>query len=79
VACNLACQSYLDWSRRTLNGSLGTAAGASNSSARRAAKETPRKRVSKRVVPPSFDMPPQKKKTNDLQGWGFAGTVLRDV
>jgi hypothetical protein len=65
VPCNLACRSYMDWSRRTLNGTLGTPTGVSNSSAHRVAKEAPHKRVSRRVVPLSVAASPRKN-TNGL-------------
>jgi hypothetical protein len=66
VPCNLACQSYMAWSRKTLKESQATAKGAANTSTARASGETPRKRISKRVEPVSADAP-SRKKTGDAQ------------
>ena len=66
VPCNLACQSYMAWSRKTLKESQVTARGAANRSTAKASGETPRKRISKRVEPISADAP-SRKKTGDAQ------------
>jgi hypothetical protein len=66
VPCNLACQSYMAWSRKTLKASQATAKGAANTSTAKASGETPRKRISKRVEPVSADAP-SRKKTGDAQ------------
>jgi hypothetical protein len=58
--CNLACQSYMDWSRRTLQANQAAARGAAHASAGNASGQAARKRISKRVAPASIDAPPQK-------------------
>jgi outer membrane biosynthesis protein TonB len=64
--CNLACQSYMDWSRKALKANQAAAMGARTASAGKAAGETPRKRVSKRKAPAPVDTSPQNK-TGDVQ------------
>src|SRR5262245_48101287 len=66
VPCNLACQSYMAWSRKTLKASQAAAKGAANTSAAAAPGEALRKRISKRVEPVSADAP-SRKKTGDAQ------------
>ena len=61
--CNLACQSYMAWSRKTLKESQATARAANKSTAK-ASGETLRKRISKRVEPISADAPSRKKTGN---------------
>ena len=64
--CNLACQSYMAWSRQTLKANQTAARGAANASAGKAAGEAPLKRSSKRAVPGSADVP-SRKKSGDLR------------
>jgi hypothetical protein len=64
--CNLACQSYMAWSRKTLKASHASARGAADTSAARALGEAPRKRISKRIQPVSADAP-SRKKAGDAQ------------
>jgi hypothetical protein len=71
VPCNLACQSYMDWSRRTLRATQGTAkSGAGTSAATapagKAAGDVSRKRISKRAVPTPVDAPAPKKTQAEL-------------
>jgi len=66
LPCNLACQSYMDWSRRTLKAMQGAARSPANASAGHPAREASRKRISKPVVPTSADAPSEAK-TGDLQ------------
>jgi hypothetical protein len=66
VPCNLACQSYMAWSRKTLKASQAAAKGAANTSTAKAPGEAPRKRISKRVEPVLADAP-SRKKTGDAQ------------
>src|ERR1700746_457109 len=67
VPCNLPCQSYMAWSRQTLEANQASAKGAANTSAAKTSGETPRKRISKRVEPASADAPFRKKKSGDFQ------------
>jgi hypothetical protein len=67
VPCNLPCQSYMAWSRQTLEANQASAKGAANTSAAKTSGETPRKRISKRVEPVSADAPFRKKKSGDFQ------------
>jgi outer membrane biosynthesis protein TonB len=66
--CNLACQSYMEWSRKALkaNQAAAKAMGAPNASAGKAAGMVSRKRVSKHVTPGSAD-PSSQRKTDDHQ------------
>ena len=66
LPCNVACQSYMAWSRQTLKATRGTVAGGPYAFARKTIGEAPRKRISKRTTPSSVDASPQKK-TGDLQ------------
>jgi hypothetical protein len=66
VPCNLACQSYMAWSRKTLKASQVAARGAAYTSTAKAPGEASRKRISKRVEPVSADAP-SRKKTGDAQ------------
>lgn len=61
LPCNVACQSYMDWSRQTLKAMRGRAAGGSYASAGKAAGDASRKNISKRTTPYSADASPQKK------------------
>jgi hypothetical protein len=63
LPCNVACQSYVAWSRQTLRATQGTVTGGSYGTA----GETPRKHLSKRSTSKSVDASPQKKKSADLQ------------
>jgi len=67
VPCNLPCQSYMAWSRQTLEANQASAKGAANASAAKTSGEAPRKRISKRVEPASADAPSRKKKSGDFQ------------
>jgi hypothetical protein len=67
LPCNVACQSYMAWSRRSLRATQATVAGRSYGAASKAAGEAPRKRLSKRSTPNSVDASPRKKKSADLQ------------
>jgi hypothetical protein len=67
LPCNVACQSYMGWSRRSLRATQATVAGGSYGAASKAAGEAPRKRLSKRSTPNSVDASPRKKKSADLQ------------
>jgi hypothetical protein len=67
LPCNVACQSYMAWSRQTLRATQATVTGGSYGAAGKAAGEAPRKRLSKRSTPNSVDASPQKKKSADLQ------------
>jgi hypothetical protein len=67
LPCNLACQSYMAWSRRSLRATQATVAGGSYGAAGKAAGEAPRKRLSRRSTPNSVDASPRKKKSADLQ------------
>jgi len=64
VACNLACQSYLDWSRRTLKANQTAAKGSADVSDVK--RQVSRKRISKHVEPASSTTP-QRKKAGDAQ------------
>ena len=59
VPCNLPCQAYMDWSRRTLNANKTAVKGTANVSDVK--RQASRKRVAKHVEPASSDKPPQKK------------------
>jgi len=61
LPCNFACQSYMDWSRRTLNATKATARSAATASAGKTAGESSSKRVSKHVMPTSVDASGRKK------------------
>lgn len=63
LPCNVACQSYMAWSRQTLRAAKGTVTGGSYGTAR----EVPRQRLSKRSTPKSVDASPQMKNSADLQ------------
>jgi hypothetical protein len=65
LPCNVACQSYMAWSRRSLRVTQAPVAGGSYGAASKA--EAPRKRLSKRSTPNSVDASPRKKKSADLQ------------
>lgn len=67
VPCNLPCQSYMAWSRQTLEANQASAKGAANASAAKTSGEAPRKRISKHVEPASVDAPSRKKKSGDFQ------------
>jgi hypothetical protein len=67
VPCNLPCQSYMAWSRQTLEANQASAKGAANTSAAKTSGEAPRKRISKHVEPASADAPSRKKKSGDFQ------------
>jgi hypothetical protein len=64
--CNLPCQAYMAWSRKTLKENQTAAAGARNAPAGKAAGEASRKRVSKRVAPASVGASRQNK-AGDVQ------------
>jgi hypothetical protein len=64
VPCNLACQSYMAWSKQVLKGNQPAAKHAAETS--NVKREAPRKRISKRVEPTSSETPPRKK-TADVQ------------
>jgi hypothetical protein len=66
LPCNVACQSYMAWSRQALRATQGPVAGGFHASAGKAAGESSRKRFSKRLTLNSVDASP-KKKTADLQ------------
>jgi hypothetical protein len=66
LPCNVACQSYMAWSRQTLKATRGTVAGGPYAFARKTVGEAPRKRISKRATPNPVDASSQKK-TGDLQ------------
>jgi hypothetical protein len=66
LPCNVACQSYMAWSRRSLRATQATVAGGSYGAASKAVEEAPRKRLSKRSTPNSVDASPRKKSA-DLQ------------
>ena len=59
VACNLPCQAYMDWSRRTLNANQAAAKGAADVS--NIKRQVSRKRVVKHVEPALSDKPQGKK------------------
>ena len=62
VPCNLVCQSYMDWSRKTLKATQGSVAGApKKASAGKAAERASRERMSKRVTPNPIGATSQKK------------------
>jgi hypothetical protein len=65
LPCNVACQSYMAWSRQTLKATRGAVAGTRNASVK-AVGEAPRKPILKQITQDSVDAPP-KKKTADLQ------------
>ena len=67
LPCNVACQSYMAWSRRSLRATQATVAGGSYGATGKAAGEAPRKRLSRRSTPNSVDASPRKKKSADLQ------------
>jgi hypothetical protein len=80
VPCNLACQSYMDWSRQTLRATQaparsGPARSTVTAPAGKAAGDVSRKRLSKRVAPTSVDAPAQKK-TGDQAGLAPAPELL---
>jgi hypothetical protein len=60
--CNLPCQSYMKWSRQTLN---VHAERAVNTSSAKASMEVPHKRISRNAETSSANAP-QRKKTRDL-------------
>jgi hypothetical protein len=62
VPCNLACRSYMDWSRQVLRANQG--ASGANARSSKTTEETPRKHVSKRAMRAAA---PHPKKTNGLQ------------
>jgi hypothetical protein len=66
LPCNVACQSYMAWSRQTLRATQGTVGGGYYGAAGKVAGEAPRKRLSKRSTPNPVDASPQKKSA-DLQ------------
>lgn len=61
VPCNLPCQAYMDWSRRTLNANQTAARGAADAFGIK--RQAARKHVSKHVEPISSDKP--RKKASD--------------
>lgn len=67
VPCNLPCQSYMAWSRQTVEANQSSAKGAASTSVAKATGKAVRKRISKRVQPTSADAASRKKKIGDFQ------------
>lgn len=67
LPCNLPCQSYMAWSRQTLNANQAGAKGTATTSTAKALEEAPHKRISKRVRSASANAPTRRRKTGDLQ------------
>jgi hypothetical protein len=65
LPCNVPCQSYMAWSRRTLRANQAAARSVAHTFAVKASGDAARKRVSKHVEPASADALSRKK--NDLQ------------
>jgi hypothetical protein len=61
LPCNVACQSYMAWSRQALRAAQRKVAGGSYASTGKAAREDSRKRFSKRSTPNSIDVSSEKK------------------
>jgi hypothetical protein len=74
VPCNVACQSYMAWSRQTLKANQPTAARPANASTA-APKSADRKRISKRVEPATANAR-SGSKSHDLQA---AMTATREL
>jgi hypothetical protein len=66
LPCNLACQSYMAWSRQSLKSSQTAGKGAANTSVAKASRQASHKRISKRTEPASTGAP-SSKKTGDAQ------------
>ncbi|TFW56247.1 hypothetical protein CT676_35910 [Bradyrhizobium sp. MOS001] len=67
LPCNLPCQSYMAWSRRTLQGNRVAATRAASTSGAKASRQVPHIRISKRAEQTSADVLPPKKKTGNVQ------------
>lgn len=65
LPCNLPCQSYMAWSRRTLQRNQVAATRAASTSGAKASREVPH--IRKRADPTSADVLPPKKKTGNVQ------------
>lgn len=68
VPCNLACQSYMQWSRQALKASQAPAKGDANVSAGTLPRQAVRKRISKRTVPALIVDAPVRKEIQALTG-----------
>ena len=66
VPCNLPCQSYMAWSRQTLEASQASTKGAANTSGAKALRQASHKRIAKRVEPASTGAPSRKKKSGSF-------------
>ena len=67
VACNLPCQSYMAWSRKTLKAARVGTKGTANTSVANASEAPPKKRVAKRAVSVSATAPTPANKIGSLQ------------